>query len=118
VRFMIIRKADKNTEAGIMPGNDLLEKMTTFHEEMAKAGILRDAAGLKPTSHGFRLTRERGKTTITDGPFTETKELIAGFSMIEVGSKEEALKWIKQWPVEDGDVTLEIRPLFEEADFA
>src|SRR5262245_39753962 len=86
VKFMIIRKADRNTEAGIMPRTELITAMLKYNEEMAKAGVLLDGVGLHPSSKGVRVTRTAGQRTVTDGPFTETKELIAGFSMIQARS--------------------------------
>jgi hypothetical protein len=117
MRFMIIRKADKNTEAGVMPGGELVAAMHKYNEDMAKAGVFLDGVGLRPSSNGARVRRSGGKRTVTDGPFTETKELMAGFTMIQVKSKEEAIEWVKRWPLEDGDVELEIRQLFEAEDF-
>ena len=117
MRFMIIRRADKNTEAGVMPQQELLAAMMKYNEELVKAGVMLQGEGLHPTAKGSRVTFKAGKPLVTDGPFTETKELIAGFTMIQVRSKEEALEWVKRWPVEDGDVTLEIRQVFEAEDF-
>ena len=116
MRFMIIRKADNNTEAGIMPSGKLLTAMLKYNEEMAKAGVFLDGEGLHPSSRGVRVKTSGGTRTLTDGPFTESKELIAGFTMIQVRSKEEAIEWVKRWPVEDGDVELEIRQVFEEGE--
>ena len=117
MKFMIIRKADRNTEAGVMPSTELLTAMVKYNEEMAKAGVLLDGVGLHPSSKGARVKRSGGKRTVIDGPFTEAKELIAGFSMIQARSKEEAIEWVKRWPLEDGDVELEIRQVFEAEDF-
>ena len=117
MRFMIIRKADEYTEAGILPSQDLLAAMTKYNEEMAKAGVLLQGEGLQSSAKGARVKVLGGEATVTDGPFTETKELIAGFTMIQVKSKEEAIKWVKRWPTEDGDADLEIRQLFEAEDF-
>jgi hypothetical protein len=114
---MIIRRADKNTEAGVMPSEELLDAMLRYHDEMAQAGILLAGEGLHPSAKGARVTFKGGEPTVTDGPFAEAKELIAGFSMIEVGSKEEAIEWVKKWPKLDGDVGLEIRQVFEADDF-
>jgi hypothetical protein len=114
---MIIRKADKNTEAGVMPSTELISAMLRYNEEMAKAGVFLDGEGLHPSSKGVRVKSSSGKRTVVDGPFTETKELIAGFTMIQVRSKEEAIEWVKRWPLEDGDVELEIRQVFEADDF-
>jgi hypothetical protein len=114
---MIIRKADKQTEAEVMPSQELLTAMLRFHEEMGKAGILLSGEGLRASSKGMRITFSHGKPTVTDGPFAETKELIAGFTIIQVKSREEAREWVKRWPREDGEVVLEVRPLFEAEDF-
>ncbi len=117
MRFMIIRKADKNTEAGVLPSQELLTAMMKYNEELVKAGVMLQGEGLQPSSKGTRVKLNAGKPTVVDGPFTETKELIAGFTMIQVRSKEEAIEWVKRWPVEDGDVELEIRQVFEAEDF-
>ena len=117
MRFMIIRKADKSTEAGVMPSGALLAAMLKYNEELMKAGVLLQGEGLQPSSKGFRVTTNSGKPTVVDGPFTETKELIAGFTMIQVRSREEAIEWVKRWPAEDGDAVLEVRQVFEADDF-
>ena len=117
MRFMIIRKADKSTEAGVMPSEALLAAMLKYNEELMKAGVLLQGEGLQPSSKGFRVSTSSGKPTVVDGPFTETKELIAGFTMIQVRSKEEAIEWVKRWPAEDGDAVLEVRQVFEADDF-
>jgi hypothetical protein len=111
MKFMILRRADRNTEqvGGPMPGEELLAAMGEYHEALHAAGILRGAEGLRPTAEGVRLKLSNGKAELVDGPFAETKELIAGFSMIDVPSKQEAIDWVKRWPRLDGDVTLEIR---------
>lgn len=114
---MIIRKADKNTEAGVMPSEQLLTDMLNYNEEMAKAGVLVGGEGLHPTSNAARVTFSGGEPIVTDGPFAELKELIAGFTMIRVNSKQEAIEWVKRWPRSDGDVELELRQVFEEDDF-
>ena len=121
-RYMIIRKADATTEAGIMPDTPkVFEDMATYMESMAKAGVLRGGDGLRPTREAKRVVLPRsGKPRVVDGPFTETKELIAGYTLIEVGSDAEALEWAKRWPASDaftGEVTLELRRLYEEEDF-
>ena len=120
MRFMIIRKADKSTEAGVLPGEELLADMARYNEELVKAGVMRAGEGLQPSAKGARVKFSGGKPTVIDGPFAETKELIAGFTMIEVNSKEEAIDWVKRWPPRDGDgeVELEIRQVFELDDFA
>jgi hypothetical protein len=119
MRFMILRKADKNTETGAMPSTELITEMMKYNEELIKAGVMLAGDGLHPSSRGARVKFSGGKPTIIDGPFTETKELIAGFTMIEVKSKEEALQWVKRWPAldADGEVELEIRQVIEASDF-
>jgi hypothetical protein len=114
---MVIRKADKNTEAGVMPTRDQLTAMMKYHQDLADAGVLLDGMGLRPSSHGARVTFSGGKPTVVDGPFAETKELIAGFTLIQVKSKADAIAWVRRWPVEDGDAQLEIRPVYEAEDF-
>lgn len=119
MRFMIIRKADAQTEAGVMPSTELLEAMGKYMEEMGKAGILLGGEGLHPSSKASRIRFTGGKASVIDGPFAETKELIAGYSLIQVKSREEAIEWVKRWPSIDGDgnVELELRQLFEAEDF-
>jgi hypothetical protein len=119
MRFMIIRKADPQTEAGVMPSKELLSAMGAYMEDMMKAGILRGGEGLQPTSKGKRVKFSGGKPTVKDGPFAESKELIAGYSIIEVESVTEALEWVKRWPALDADgaVELEVRQIFEASDF-
>jgi hypothetical protein len=119
MRFLIIRKADKDTEAGVMPSEQLLADMMKYNEAMVKAGVMTAGEGLKPSAHGARIKFSGGKPTVIDGPFTETKELIAGFTMIDVGSRAEALEWVKRWPASDGNgaVELELRQVFEAEDF-
>lgn len=120
MRFIILRKADPDTEAGLMPSEELLEAMAQYNEAMIKAGVMVDGMGLKPSSYGARVQFKDGKPLITDGPFAETKELLAGFTVIQVKSREEALDWVKRWPALDGNgqVTLELRQVFELEDFA
>jgi hypothetical protein len=119
MRFMMIRKADARTEAGEMPSEALLAAMAQYNEELVNAGIMRAGDGLQPSAKGARVRFSRGKPTVIDGPFTEAKELIAGFSIIEVASREEAIAWATRWPPIDGDgeVELEIRQLYELEDF-
>ncbi|NOK18857.1 YciI family protein [Corallococcus carmarthensis] len=119
MRFMIIRRADKDTEAGVLPDEKLLAAMGAYNEEMVKAGVMLQGEGLHPTSKGARVKFTNGKPAIIDGPFTETKELIAGFTIIQVKSKQEALEWLKRWPSMDagGNVELELRQIFEDDDF-
>jgi hypothetical protein len=119
MRFMIIRKADRDTEAGVMPSEELLAAMGAYMEEMGKAGILLGGEGLQPSAKGVRVQFSKGKPTVIDGPFAETKELIAGYSLIQVKSREEAIDWARRWPAADanGEAVLEIRQLFEAEDF-
>lgn len=119
MRFMIIVKANADTEAGKMPEESMLQVMGDYHEELANAGVLLDASGLKPTSQGFRVQYKGGKSSVVDGPFTESKELIAGYTLIQVKSKEEAVEWAKRFPNPHGtaDCAIEVRPLFELEDF-
>src|SRR3989475_1340419 len=115
MRFMVIVKADKNSEAGVMPGKQLLTDMGKFNEELANAGVMLAGEGLQASSKGARVKFSGGKTTVTDGPFAETKELVAGYWMWQVKSKEEAIEWLKRAPFEDTEV--EIRQVFEAEDF-
>ena len=119
MRFMIIRKADNETEAGVMPSEELIAAMGKYNEEMVKAGVMLEGSGLKPSAKGTRVKFSRGKPTVTDGPFAETKELIAGFSIIQVNSRDEAVEWVRRWPQIDGhgNVEIEIRELYELEDF-
>ena len=121
MRFMIIVKATKDSEAGVMPGEELLASMATYHEELQKAGVLLDGSGLQPSSKGWRIKYSGDKRTVVDGPFAETKELIAGYTMIEVNSREEAMEWTKRFPnpaVDGMEAEIEVRQLFELEDFA
>jgi hypothetical protein len=117
MRFMIIRKSDANTEGGVLPRPELFEAMGNYTEEMVKAGVLLAGEGLQPSSKGARVSFSGGKPSVVDGPFAETKELIAGFYLIDVRSKEDAIEWVKRWPALDGDVDIEIRQVFEADDF-
>ena len=119
MRFMIIRRADQQTEAGAMPSEQMLTLMGNYMKEISDAGILLAGEGLKPSSEGARVKFTNGKPRVIDGPFSETKELIAGYMLIRADSKEEAIEWAKRWPALDleQNVELEIRPLFEEDDF-
>jgi hypothetical protein len=119
MRFMIIRKADAETEAGVMPTEQLLAAMMKYNEELVKAGVMLAGEGLQPSSKGARVKFSGGKPSVIDGPFAETKELIAGFSMIQVKSREEAIEWVKRWPAIDGhgEAEIEIRQVFEAEDF-
>src|SRR5258705_13794428 len=118
MRFMIIVKATRDSEAGVMPSEKLLSDMGKFNEELAKAGILLAADGLQPSSKGARVRFSGTKRTVMDGPFIETKELIAGFWIWQVKSKQEAIEWVKRCPnpmLSESDI--EIRPIFEASDF-
>ncbi len=122
MRFMIVVKATKDTEAGKMPeGKEkLFAAMATYHEELVKAGVLLDASGLQPSSKGWRVKYSGGRRTVIDGPFTEAKELIAGYTLIQVKSREEALEWTKRFPNpagEGAEAEIEVRQLFELEDF-
>ena len=120
MRFMIIVKANKDSEAGVMPSQKLLAEMGAFHEELHKAGVLLDATGLRASSLGWRIQYSGGKRTFTDGPFTEAKELIAGYTLIQVKSREEAMEWSRRYPNpagEGGQCEIEVRQLFELEDF-
>jgi len=119
MRFMIIRKADSDTEANIMPDEKLLAAMGQYMEDMSKAGILLDGEGLHPSAKGARIKFSKGKPSVVDGPFAETKELIAGYAIIRVNSRDEAIEWVKRWPSTDGrgEVELELRQIFEADEF-
>jgi len=116
MRCMVIVKASKDSEAGILPSTELLTNMGKFNEELVKAGVMLAGEGLQPSSKGKRITFTAAKPTITDGPFAETKELIAGFWLWQVRSMEEAVEWLKRSPFGPGD-EVEIRPVFEAEDF-
>lgn len=120
MRFMIIVKANKDSEAGVMPSQKLLADMGAFHEELHKAGVLLDGTGLKASSSGWRIQYSGSKRTFVDGPFTEAKELIAGYTLIQVKSREEAMEWSRRYPNpagEGGRSEIEVRQLFEMEDF-
>ena len=116
MRCMVIVKASKESEAGILPSTELLTNMGKFNEELVKAGVMLAGEGLQPSSKGKRITFTAAKPTVTDGPFAETKELIAGFWLWQVRSIEEAVEWLKRSPFGPGD-EVEIRPVFETEDF-
>jgi hypothetical protein len=115
MRFMVIVKADQKSEAGVLPDKKLFAEMGKFNEELAKAGVMLAAEGLQPSSKGARVKFSGSKRTVIDGPFSETKELVAGFWLWQVGSKEEAIEWLKRAPFQEGEV--EIRQVFEAEDF-
>jgi hypothetical protein len=118
VRFMILIKANKTSEAGVMPDEKLLSDMGRFNEELVKAGVMLAGEGLHPSSKGARVRFSGSKRTVVDGPFAETKELIAGFWIWKVKSKEEAIEWVKRCPNPTGEeAEIEIRQIFEAEDF-
>lgn len=120
MRFMILVKGDKDTEAGVMPEEKLFAAMADYHEQLARAGVLLDASGLQPTAKGWRIKYSGDKRTVRDGPFTEAKELVAGYTLIQVRSKEEALEWTRRFPnpsADGGDAEIEVRELYELEDF-
>ncbi len=119
MKYMLIRKADEATERGELPSQDLLAAMAEYNEKMVRAGVFVDGNGLRPSSEGCRVEFHDGEPVVMDGPFTETKELLAGYSVLEVDSLEEAVEWAKQWPAmdNDGNARLELRRYFTMADF-
>src|SRR5262245_12639897 len=116
MRFMVLVKANKDSEAGVLPDEKILTDMGKFNEELVKAGVMLAAEGLHPSSKGARIRFSAGNRIVIDGPFTETKELIAGFWLWQVNSKEEAIEWLKRAPF-DGGTEIEIRQIFEPEDF-
>jgi len=116
MRFMMIVKASKDSEAGVMPSEELISAMGKYNEELMKAGVLLDAAGLQASSKGARVKFSGGKRTVIDGPFAESKELIAGYWVIQVKSREEAIEWAKRVPPHDAR-KVELRQIFEMSDF-
>ncbi len=120
MRFMIVVRASEDSEAGVMPEEKLIAAMAAYHEDLAKAGVLLDATGLHPSSKGARIRYSGGKRTVVDGPFTGAKELIAGYTLIQVRSRDEAIEWAKRMPAPHGegaDGEIEVRQLFELEDF-
>lgn len=111
MRFIILRKADRDSEAGVVPDAELIEAMSRYNEQLARAGVMLAGEGLHPSSRGARVIFSGGNSTVMDGPFTESKELIAGFSMIDVRDKAEAIEWVRRWPTVDGhgEAEIEIR---------
>ena len=111
MRFVVFRKADDYTEAGASPSRELVDAMLDYNRRMIDAGVLLDGMGLKPSGQGVRVLFDGAKTSVVDGPFTESKELVAGFSLIQTRTREEAIEWLRRWPVEDadGEVRLELR---------
>jgi hypothetical protein len=117
MRFMVLVKADKDSEAGVLPDEKILTEMGNFNEELVKAGVMLAGEGLQPSSKGARVRFDGNKRTVIDGPFTESKELIAGFWLWQCKSKEEAIEWLKRAPF-GGGTEVEIRQVFETEDFA
>jgi len=120
MRFMILVKANTDSETGVMPEEKLIAAMGTYHEELAKAGALLDASGLQPSAKGWRIRYAGGKRTVIDGPFAEAKELVAGYTLIQAKSREEALEWTRRFPNPAGEgreAEIEVRQLFELDDF-
>ncbi|HEX5931755.1 MAG TPA: YciI family protein [Methyloceanibacter sp.] len=120
MRFMILVKATKESEAGVRPPDNLFAAMADYHEQLAKAGVLLDGSGLQPSSKGWRIRYSGDKRTVVDGPFAETKELVAGYTMIQVKSREEAIEWTRRFPnptIDGSDCEIEVRQLFELEDF-
>jgi hypothetical protein len=120
MRFMIIVKATKDTEAGVMPTEKLISEMQKYHEALQKAGVLLDGSGLKPSAKGWRVKYSGAKRTVIDGPFAEAKELVAGYTLIQVKSREEAMEWARRFPNPAGEgkeAEIEVRQLYELEDF-
>ena len=120
MRFMIIVKATRDSEAGVMPEEKLIAAMASYHEELAKAGALLDASGLQPSSRGWRIKYSGGKRMLIDGPFAETRELVAGYTIIQAKSRAEAIEWTKRFPNPAGEgkeAEIEVRQLFELEEF-
>jgi hypothetical protein len=117
MRFMVIVKANKDSEAGVLPSTEQLAEMGKYNEELVKAGVMLAGEGLQPSSKGARVKFSGRKRTVVDGPFSETKELIAGYWLIQVKSKAEAIEWVKRIPFNDGETEVEIRQVFEDEDF-
>ena len=120
MRFMILVKATRDTERGVMPGEALIASMAEFHEQLAKAGVLLDASGLQPTAKGWRVRYDGDQRRVVDGPFAESKELVAGYTLIQTRSRDEALEWARRFPnpaVDGGAAQIEVRQLFELEEF-
>src|ERR1043166_8528499 len=119
MRFLIMRKADHETEAGALPSEELITAMMKYNTELADAGVLAGGEGLQPSAKSARVKFSKGVPTVIDGPFAEAKELVAGYTVIDVPSKEDAIAWAKRWPAIDGhgEVELDIRPVYAAEDF-
>lgn len=116
MRFMIIVKATSDSEAGILPSQELFDAMRDYNQELARAGVLLEANGLRPSRDGWRIRYREGRRSFTDGPFAESKELVAGYTLIQVRSREEAMEWSRRFPAPHGefaDAEIEVRPLYE-----
>ena len=121
MRFMILVKASADSEAGVMPDDSLITAMAGYHEDLAKAGVLLDACGLQPSARGWKVLYRGSARTVVDGPFADSKELIAGYTLIQVRSRDEAMEWARRFPAPMGegrDAEIEVRQLFELEDFA
>lgn len=121
MRYMIIVKASQHSEAGVMPSEQLLTEMANYHEQLAKAGVLLDASGLQPSAKGWRIQYKNNTRTLVEGPFSDSKGLIAGYTLIQVKSREEALEWTRRFPnpaIDAGEGEIEVRQVFELDDFA
>jgi hypothetical protein len=121
MRFMILVKATRETERGVMPGEALIASMAEFHEQLAKAGVLLDASGLQPSAKGWRVRYDGDRRSVLDGPFVESKELVAGYTLIQTRSRDEALEWVRRFPnpaVDGGVAEIEVRQLYDLEDFA
>ena len=120
MKYMILVKATKDSEAGKMPAENLFAEMAAYHEELSKAGVLVDGSGLRASDKGWRIRYDGNKRTVIDGPFAETKELVAGYTIIDVKSRDEALEWTKKFPnpsIDGGEAEIEVRKYFELEDF-
>lgn len=119
MRFMILVKASAQSEAGVMPDETRLAEMAAYHDQLAKAGVLLDGSGLQPSSKGWRIRYTNGQRSVIDGPFAETKELVAGYTIIQVRSRQEAVEWTRRFPPPhgDADAEIEVRQMFELEDF-
>jgi hypothetical protein len=116
MRYMVIVKANEESEAGVLPGKEIIDAMQRYNEELVRAGVMLAGEGLHPSSKGVRIRFSGSERTVTDGPFAETKELIAGFWLFQVRSREEAIEWVKRAPF-DGGVEIEVRQVFEVDEF-
>ena len=116
MRFVVFRKADDFTESGGMPDRQLVDAMMAYNRELMDAGVMLEGLGLKPSREGVKVVFDGQATSVVDGPFTESKELVAGFSLLQTRTREEALEWLRRWPAEDCPARLELRQVVEEGD--